>query len=399
MAHTSLTHYLQQVENGIKKRDGYLLADNLSFKHPHIANPRLHLENPEEECEQWFIPPYDEMVAAHLRCCWCVANHDFIEAYSLQKVVVQAFNKVFQSQKDENWALPVLYVVIVDLRIFANRAESQLAKKGKGKPGELLEKAADTMMACFRTCAADGRASLEDTKRWGMLYLVNQLFKVYFKINKLPLCKPLIRAIESSPLKDRFSISQLVTYKYYVGRKDMFESSFKEAEDHLSFAFQRCHRSSRHNKRLILIYLLPVKMLLGQMPKVSLLQKYDLMQFADVAKATKSGDLRLLSRAMNAHEAFFIKCGVYLIIEKLQTITYRNLFKKVQLMLNVHQVPIEAFETALKFTGLEDVDKEEVECILANLIYKNYIKGYLSHAHQKLVVSKQNPFPPLSTFL
>ena len=29
-------------------------------------------------------------------------------------------------------------------------------RKGKGKPGELLEKAADTMMACFRTCAADG---------------------------------------------------------------------------------------------------------------------------------------------------------------------------------------------------------------------------------------------------
>ncbi|XP_063967366.1 PCI domain-containing protein 2-like [Lytechinus pictus] len=156
MAHTSLNQYLQQVENGIKRRDGSLLADHLSFKHPHIANPRLQLESPEEQCEQWFEPPYDEMVAAHLKCCWCVANHDFIEAYSLQKVVVQAFNKAFQSQKDENWALPVLYVVIVDLRLFANSAETQLSKKGKGKPGELLEKAADTMMACFRTCAADG---------------------------------------------------------------------------------------------------------------------------------------------------------------------------------------------------------------------------------------------------
>ncbi|XP_030837587.1 PCI domain-containing protein 2 isoform X2 [Strongylocentrotus purpuratus] len=341
----------------------------------------------------------EEGMAVFLQCCWCVANNDFIEAYSLQKVVVQAFNKAFQGQKDENWALPVLYVVIVDLRLFANSAETQLMRKGKGKPGELLEKAADTMMACFRTCAADGRASLDDTKRWGMLYLVNQLFKVYFKINKLPLCKPLIRAIEGSSLKDRFSISQLVTYKYYVGRKEMFESDFTAAEEHLSFAFQRCHHSSRQNKRLILIYLLPVKMLLGHMPKTSLLEKYDLMQFADIAKATKTGDLRLLTSAMSKNEAFFIKCGVYLIIEKLQTITYRNLFKKVQLMLNTHQVPIDAFETALKFTGLEDVDKEEVECILANLIYKNYIKGYLSHQHQKLVVSKQKPFPLLSSFL
>jgi len=34
------------------------------------------------------------------------------------------------------------------------------------------------------------------------------------------------------------------------------------AEEYLSFAFQRCHMQARKNKRLILIYLLPVKMLL-----------------------------------------------------------------------------------------------------------------------------------------
>ncbi len=36
-----------------------------------------------------------------------------------------------------------------------------------------------------------------------MLNVVNQLFKIYFKVNKLHLCKPLIRAIEASPFKDR----------------------------------------------------------------------------------------------------------------------------------------------------------------------------------------------------
>lgn len=39
--------------------------------------------------------------------------------------------------------------------------------------------------------------------------------------------KPLIRAIESSPLKDRFLISQQITYKYFVGRKAMFDSDYK----------------------------------------------------------------------------------------------------------------------------------------------------------------------------
>ena len=50
--------------------------------------------------------------------------------------------------------------------------------------------------------------------------------------------------------------------RYYVGRKCMFENDFKSADEYLTFAFERCHRSSKANKRLILISLLPVKMLM-----------------------------------------------------------------------------------------------------------------------------------------
>ena len=36
---------------------------------------------------------------------------------------------------------------------------------------------------------------------------------------------------------------------------------------------------------------------------------------------------------------------------------------------------------------------DEVECILANLIFKGLIKGYISHQKQTLVLSKKDPFP------
>ena len=71
------------------------------------------------------------------------------------------------------------------------------------------------------------RAQEDVTKRWGMLSLVNQLLKIYFRINRLHLCKPLIRAIEAQNLKDRFPTHQLVCYNYYVGRKAMFDSEFR----------------------------------------------------------------------------------------------------------------------------------------------------------------------------
>ncbi|NXO84551.1 PCID2 protein, partial [Sitta europaea] len=407
MAHITINQYLQQVQEAIETRDGTFCAELVSFKHPHVANPRLQLPSPEEKCQQVLESPYDEMFAAHLRCTHAVANHDFVEAYKCQTVIVQypfpyILHVVFRltscrAHKEENWALPIMYSVALDLRIFANNADQQLVKKGKSKVGDMLEKAAELLMSCFRVCASDTRAGIEDSKKWGMLFLVNQLFKIYFKINKLHLCKPLIRAIDSSNLKDEYSMAQRVTYKYYVGRKAMFDSDFKQAEEYLSFAFEHCHRSSQKNKRMILIYLLPVKMLLGHMPTVQLLKKYDLMQFAEVTKSVSEGNLLLLNDALTKHETFFIRCGIFLILEKLKIITYRNLFKKVYLLLKTHQLSLDAFLIALKFMQVDDVDIDEVQCILANLIYLGHIKGYISHQHQKLVVSKQNPFPPLST--
>lgn len=37
----------------------------------------------------------------------------------------------------------------------------------------------------------------------------------------------MVRAIEALNFKDRFSLSQLITYKYYTGRKYMFDSDFQ----------------------------------------------------------------------------------------------------------------------------------------------------------------------------
>ena len=69
----------------------------------------------------------------------------------------------------------------------------------------------------------------------------------------------------------------------------MFDNNFKEAEEYLKFAFEHCYVKSRANKRSILIYLIPVKMLLGQMPEEMLLRKYDLLQFKEVVLGVKQG--------------------------------------------------------------------------------------------------------------
>ncbi len=41
-------------------------------------------------------------------------------------------------------------------------------------------------------------------------------------------------------------------------------------------------------------------------------------------------------------------------------------------------------------------DLEELQCIAANLIVRDYVKGYVSFAHNVVVVAKGTPFPPAS---
>ena len=241
------------------------------------------------------------------------------------------------------------------------------------------------------------RSADEDTKRLGMLNLVNQLFKVYFRINKLHLCKPLIRAIESSAFKGFFTLPEQITYKYFVGRKAMFDSDYKSAYDYLSFALRNCPPNFPQNKRLILIYLVPVKMLLGYMPKKEILERFDVLQFHELASALKEGNVRKFDQVIQKHEIFLIKCGIYLLVEKLKFIVYRNLFKRIYLIRQTHQLNLTDFLAGLQFVGETDMSLDETHCIVANLIYEGKIKGYISHSHNKLVVSKQNPFPALNT--
>lgn len=392
----SLAHYLQLLERCWKTQDGEKIGTFISLRHDHTTNSTLQQEKPENMVSRFISPPFDELVSYHLKCMYFIANNNYLEAYHHQSNLAQTLTKIIQSQKEENWFLPVMYTVCLDLRLLAQRAER--SKLGTAdKPGEILEKAAECLMGCFRVCAADNRSSDEDTKRLGMLTLVNQLFKVYFRINKLHLCRPLIRAIESSPFKESFSLSQRITYRYFVGRKAMFDSDYKAADEYLTYAFENCHKMSKKNKRLILIYLVPVKMLLGYIPSKQVLEKYDVLEFWELVNAVCQGDLKSFDEIIEKHEAFFIKCGIYLIVDKLKNIAYRNLFKKVYLILNTHQIPVEALQSALEYLGQTDVDLNETQCIVANLIFEGKIKGYISHQHRKVVVSKQNPFPALTS--
>jgi hypothetical protein len=89
--------------------------------------------------------------------------------------------------------------------------------------------------------------------------------------------------------------------------------------------------------------------------------------------------------------------GTYLLLEKCKTVAYRNLFKRIHHILDKYQISLNHVANTFKWLGMP-IDLDEVECIISNLIYRGYVRGYLSHAKRILVLSKRDPFP-LSTVL
>ena len=245
------------------------------------------------------------------------------------------------------------------------------------------------------------RSALATSKKLGCLFIIVHLFKLYFRLNNLKLCTFLIKmeAQLPQPLAAHYPRAQVVAYQYYLGRLQVFEEKYEEAEACLEYAFQHCHRASPNNKRRILQFLVPVKLLRSRFPQDALLTKYNLPEFAALIHAIRAGDLSSFNATLLAHQAIFISRGIYLLLEKCKSFVYRNLFRKVAGFHAAetgeqsakHQLPLDTLIAALRINGI-DMSVEELECILANLIFQNQIKGYIAH-RRCVVLSKQDPFP------
>jgi len=138
-------------------------------------------------------------------------------------------------------------------------------------------------------------------------------------------------------------------------------------------------------------------MLRGFFPLPPLLKKYNVEGFSEVVSAIRAGHIRNFNAALDHHQDKFLSKGIFLILEKLRYIVYRNLFRKVYLYnskkdpKNSHLLNLSHLQAALRINGVE-MCLDELECILANLIYQGSMKGYI--AHKKCVVlSKKEPFP------
>lgn len=360
------------------------------------ANPRW---TPAAACNR--LPDgWAEFTALHCAALAALGDGSRAEAYAHAVAALTPFLKVFR-EEESAWVVGPMGTVARTLRAAAEAADAEARAAGR-RPDRLAD-AGDQLRRCFSLAL---QAPGNRDKRAAALDLVNLSIKIYFRLNTLRLCKNLIRTVDSRqfPPFDSFPAAQRVTYKFYVGRLAVFDDAYEEAEAALSYALRHCHVSADRNRARILKYLVPVAMLLGRLPSPALRAAYPavLSPYDPLIEALRTGDVGLFASTMAAQQTTFIRDGTYLLLEKLGPAVQRRLLRRVAALhaaadpSKAAQIPLQRFQAASEALGCA-MGMDEVECVVANLVYRKYVKGYISHRQKVLVVAKADPFPALAT--
>ncbi|KAF1966628.1 hypothetical protein BU23DRAFT_560044 [Bimuria novae-zelandiae CBS 107.79] len=359
-----------------------------------------------------------------------LSEQQSVAVYEAWKALVTTLQKYIGNGTLPHWAVFTLSYVANDLRKFAIQADAQLAK---AKPAtfstglsddiadttpknQKLEEAARVFSRIFALCMNDRNPNMYESRKWAVYCIANLQFKTYFKLKTITLCKNLIKSIGAQadmPAWELYPKAHRVTYMYYCGVIAFLQEDYQRAEVSLVNAWSFCHRESTKNRELILTYLIPCRLITqSQIPSAQVLQEFPHLQalFGDLVRSIKKGDLAGFDKAFAEGEPEFVRRRVFLTLERSRDIALRNLLRKVFLAAGYEdlkegqtekdrirktRIPLAHFAAALRMGsgGGQAVDDEEVECLLANMIYKGLMKGYISREHAMVVLNKKGAFP------
>ncbi|GAA5964715.1 hypothetical protein JCM3765_004366 [Sporobolomyces pararoseus] len=320
------------------------------------------------------------------------------------------------------------------LRLLTNQLIKTSLLHGKVTKDSKLTKAgqAARMLARPMGIAASDRTT-ETTggipgKKFAMYFLANQTFKVYFALKNLRLCDTVLNNVSNSNIsidQQGFNKGDQSEFYYYRGRINLYQRRLRKAKLDLEKSLSICNSSTpSNNSRLILIYLITASIPLGYFPKLEVLKHFNLSEpfGPELIKPLQKGHWARVLSHLNLYKEFHLKYVNYtLLVEKLETICWRNLTRQTLLIsTNGNPIPttttttnngpptlnLELLLTCAKYAWsraeeeLEaELDLDDIESITVSLMDQGYLKAYIMHSKRLLVLQKGKHFgfPPLSS--
>jgi hypothetical protein len=324
--------------------------------------------------------------------------------FSLAETSALRFLAFMKAESGTIWWIPIIDPILSHLRICAHTADSI-----HGDDTPYMSQLPETLNKFISIINMD-RESWDKSKKQALLTVVNQNLKVFFDLNSVRLCGGLIKQVSTGfPDLSIFPKAHTITYYYYLGRISLNEEKYQDAFEYLSAAYASLPIKSR-NKSLstaasralprVLALLVPLRLILGKPVSAAAVEELGFEQYGMLARAVGRGDVGMYQECLNRYEGQFIEWGVLLVVEQLRLLVFRRLFHRIyEKYVKVYNseksqnlLLFSVLSAALTVMGVTDVDGEELECIAANLIFKNWMRGYIARG-KCIVLSKKTPFP------
>ena len=250
---------------------------------------------------------------------------------------------------------------------------SQFEKGTAADAGEekksLVETTAETIQRGFTICLTErgeSQTGIKDGrpegKKIGIYAFANLVLKLLFQCQKTQLASQLFTNIaQQSPPLYSYPASQRVTYLYYLGRFQLYNTHFFAAQIALQSAYEQCHARCVNQRRSILVYLITANLLLGRFPGPSLLLHPEAVgiieRFVPICKAMRKGDIAAFRQALSPQSPnynWLFRRNIYLLIQsRCQVIVWRSLARRIFLL--TYQLPTDASSRKAPTLDLNDL--------------------------------------------
>lgn len=386
--------YIKQINAAIGPANGVQLAQLLKVG---IANPGVPQNNAVAVSAGITHPLWRDVVAAHMISCQQGITP--LEKIQAQERLFSELNRV--AEKEDSWILPILYRVSMDLRETGREAKRACTSAtDSAAVVTQLESSSRVVNRALTLCLNDRNPRLANSKKWGTYFFVGELCKLYFLLDKRPMCKSVVKVLQGMakdlPPLDAFPKSHTCTYLYYRGVLSMMDDDVEAAHSWLTRALKQCFYKSTENQELILLHLIPAQFLMDRrVPSKAVWQAFPRLHavYHDMLTALLRGDILAFDSAVKQRRSLFVKKYLYLTIEKMRVFVFEKLFYRVHKALDGStRVTIADFRQAAKHVGA-DVSGDYLEAALSNMIYNDRLKGYISRERHTVVLRGEGAFP------
>lgn len=348
-------------------------------------------------------------------------GHDLVNCFEWLVSAVDQFNAIFE--KSTNWIAAVLYHLLRALR----KVYFRLPLMERTKSSRRSE-CTDVMQKCVRAIKSDKSATPETSRMSSMLFVGIQLMRFYSFLDSPALVKLQLQNLVPVDVLGRvgsnlqpaeelrrelavYPAAHRVSLHFFRGMLAAYECDPLVAEESLGLVERilvpRSPRK-RYEKSVgrVAALLVPVRILQGKLPNIGSSHPQYRKVAADFQRlitAVRRSDVRIFEQFLLEKQDMLMGSGLFLMCQMVRLVLFREMFRKTYLaLLRIYsQAPTTRFRlfpftASLRYHGMKDATEADTEGILASLIFKGLVKGYIAHDRGVVVFAPKDAFPALT---